>query len=347
MTPRRLPTAVIGFGKMASGYALDPMMARYYPYATHAQVLAQHGAFDWRAVVDPNPQAQASARTQWSVPCVAATVSDLGEVASEIEVAVLATPPETRLSLLECLPGLKAILVEKPLGVDAGSTRSFLDACSARGILVQVNIWRRADETFRALAAGSLYAQIGQPQAASIFYGNGLLNNGTHMVDFARMLFGEVESVQRIGSAPPLVEGPLPGDTNPAFALGFASGFCANVLPLRFADYRENGLIVWGRRGRLDILNEGLTLARYPLQANRAMSGEREIAADCPELIPSTVGVALRQMYTNLAQALAGTAALYSSGASAWATSQVVEAVHQAPLSGERIAINRRGPHAP
>lgn len=347
MTHRRLPTALIGFGKMASGYASDPLMARYYPYSTHAQVLAQHEAFEWRAVVDPNPQARTSARSGWSVPCVAATVSGLGEVASGIEVAVLATPPDTRLSLLDSLPNVKAILVEKPLGVDASGSRSFLGACHARGILVQVNIWRRADETFRALAAGGLHERIGQPQAASILYGNGLLNNGTHMVDFARMLFGEVESVQCVGAAAAQVEGPLPGDANPAFALNFSSGLCANFLPLRFADYRENGLLVWGRRGRLDILNEGLTLAHYPLRPNRAMSGEREIAADCPQVIPSTVGVALRHMYTNLAQTLAGTAALHSSGASAWATSQVVEAVRQAPLSGERVALTRGGLNAP
>jgi predicted dehydrogenase len=68
MSVKRLRTVVIGFGRVASGYAKDPVMARHYPYATHAQVLAAHPGFSWDAVVDTDGEALAAARAEWKIP---------------------------------------------------------------------------------------------------------------------------------------------------------------------------------------------------------------------------------------------------------------------------------------
>ena len=311
-------TALLGFGRMASGYALDAAMARHYRYATHAQVLAAHPRFDWCATIDPAETARAHARDHWRVDA-AADIAALGARATDIEVAVLSTPPDQRLAIIEQLPRLRAVLVEKPLGTSLEAARLFLETCARRGIQVQVNLWRRADRQFRALAAGQLRELIGAPQSVCIYYGNGLLNNGIHMIDFARMLFGEVADVQRIGTMPGFREGPIEGDCNAPFALAMRAGPDVLFQPLRFARYRENGMIAWGDRGRLDLLNEGLTLLHYPAAANRAMSGESEVSSDAPRALPSTVGEALYDMYDNLAAALDGRAALVSPGDSALA----------------------------
>ena len=69
-----------------------------------------------------------------------------------------------------------------------------------RNLLVQVNLLRRADECFRELAAGRMVELIGRLQAAQGLYGNGLINNGTHMVDLVRMLFGEVEEAKAVNA---------------------------------------------------------------------------------------------------------------------------------------------------
>mgnify|MGYP001412936739 CR=1 FL=1 len=55
---------------------------------------------------------------------------------------------------------------------------------------VLVNYWRRADRLFQALAAGGLTEHVGSPQAVFGLYGNGLVNNGGHLIDFLRMLLG-------------------------------------------------------------------------------------------------------------------------------------------------------------
>lgn len=343
---RRSSAAIVGFGRMGRGYAADPVMARHYRYAAHAQVLAEHPAFDWRAVVDPDPAALAEAQGDWRVPAVAADAVALGAEAAGIEVAVLATAPDARLGVLDAFPALRAVLVEKPLGTTLEAAREFLEACAARDVMVAVNIWRRTDEVMRRLAAGELEQRIGALQGGIALYGNGLHNNGTHMVDMVRMLCGEVVGAALLGGDTGFAEGPIPGDRNPRFALDLAGGATIAFQPVRFADYRENGLILWGTRGRFEVMNEGLSNAFYSRQPNRAMQGEREVAFDAPERLASSVGTALYAMYDNIAQALdAGNPSLLAStGYSALETARIVEAVASLTLERRTAALGGAAP---
>lgn len=336
---RPLRTAVVGFGKMSSTYANDPLMAKHYRFATHAQVLLAHPHFEWLAVVDPAVSAKEDAKNHWQVPVVSSTVNDLGPVAKTIDVVVLATPPDSRQSILEGFPNVQAVLVEKPLGRTLQESIDFLSYCKQRHIRVQVNLWRRADRQFRHLATEGLQALIGSVQIAQGIYGNGLLNNGIHLIDFIRMLFGDVAFVEPLGQQMPFVEGPIVGDINAGFILGMTNGLSIPIQAIRFSHYREVGLSLWGETGQLAILNEGLTLSHRLRQANRAMLGEYELAFDHTLLLPSTVGDALYEMYDNLAQAMNENTPLCSPGYSALQSTRVVTAVQEALHKREGVAL--------
>lgn len=316
-----LRTVLVGHGRIGGRYADDPVLARHYEFATHAQALSAHPAYAWDAVVDPCEQALAAARERWHVTHTARTLEELRE-RYEPEVAVLATPPGERLEAVEALPALRGVLVEKPLAGSLGDAERFVAACAERGLPAQVNLWRRADTTFRGLAAGGLERLIGRPQAVFGVYGNGLLNNGTHLVDFIRMLVGEIEEARAFGRPEP-VPG-FPADVHLPVLLRLAGGVSANLQPLAFAHYRENGLDIWGERGRLSILQEGLDITVHPRAENRALQGEFEIASDRPQALPSTVGRALYEVYDNLAAAVAWGAELVSPASSALRTEAVV-----------------------
>ena len=332
MTSAPLPTVLVGLGRVGVGYADDPVMAKTIRYAAHAQVLAEHPAFDWKAAVDPSEEARARATARWPMPFTAATSDALAQDYSP-EVAVLATPPEARLSSLEALPTVRAVMVEKPLGRTAAEAEEFLALCAERSIVVQVNLWRRGDEQFRALAAGRMRAEIGDPQAVFGVYGNGLVNNGTHMVDLVRMLIGEFETVHALpGLARPVVGqkvGAIGGDLNVPFAAQLTGGAALAFLPLDFRSYREVGIDVWGTTARMAILHEGLTVSIYPRAENRQAAGEHEVASDKPVQLPSTIGHAMYHLYTNLAGGLTGSEELWSPGAGGLRTEQVIEAVRR------------------
>ncbi|PIW29051.1 MAG: hypothetical protein COW30_05975 [Rhodospirillales bacterium CG15_BIG_FIL_POST_REV_8_21_14_020_66_15] len=337
-----LRALIVGFGQVASGLSNDPRMAAHFKYASHASVLADHPAFDWQGVVDSNTAALDNARNTWKVPLCG---TDLGRMAAEVrpEIAVLATPPGGRADMIDRMPDLKAVLVEKPLDApgENGDGARLAAIAAERGIPVIVNYWRRSDRLFRNLAAGGVAASIGRAQAVSALYGNGLANNGGHLIDFLRMLLGAVVAVQALGPAKPAAAGPLAGDVQLPFALTFAEGFVATVQPLDFAHYREVGMDIWGERGRLTILQEGLVTRTYPMTGNRGLSGEREIDCDTGEVLETTVSDALFRMYDNLADAAVGRAEPWSPLASAAVNERIVDLIlRSAAEGGSRLTVD-------
>tara|TARA_R110001592_G_scaffold161973_1_gene394897 strand:+ start:43365 stop:44390 length:1026 start_codon:yes stop_codon:yes gene_type:complete len=338
-----LRTIIVGFGQVAAGLSNDPRMTAHFKYASHASVLADHPAFDWQGVVDPNAAALDKARTVWQVPHIGADLAAVVD-ATQPEIAVLATPPGGRAEMIEAMPDLKAVLVEKPLarpGDDGADSARMASICAERGIPVLVNYWRRADRLFQDLAARSLAARIGGVQAVLGLYGNGIANNGGHLVDFLRMLLGEVTAVQALGPARLAHGAPLASDRHVAFALTFASGAVATVQPLDFTQYREVGLDIWGETGRLSILQEGLVTQIFPLAENRGLSGEKEIASDAGEILETTVSDAFYRMYDNLAGVAEGRAVPWSPLASALVNERVLGLVlRSAAEGGTRLSLD-------
>jgi predicted dehydrogenase len=327
----RLATALFGVGRIGAGYAADARMSRHYRYSSHAQVLRDHPGFDWRVAVDLDASALEAARTHWSIP---ETAMDIGEIAdpASIEVAVLAVPPAARAAIIESLPRLKAVLVEKPLGETPGQAQAFLELCERRLIVVQVNLYRRADAFTNELAAGGLAARIGEVRCVTGFYGNGLVNNGTHMIDLVRMLVGEISEARGLPANS--------GRDNPLAILTAGAGVPVVLMPLDFAHFRENGLQVAGSRGRFDILLEGLWNAAIPVAPCRYAEGENELALDQAVMLPATVGQALWVVYDDLYSHLATGTALKSPGRSALKTARVVDSVMRSlATGGSRIAV--------
>ncbi len=332
----RLRTVLIGFGKVGAAFAEDPVMAKYYPYASHAQVLRDHPCFQWEAVVDPSQEALKSASEGWHVPITKGSLEEI-LTRENIDVAIFATPPDSRLSFIDKLPRVRAILVEKPIARTLEESMAFLQKCKERNILVQVNFWRRADETFRKLADGWLEELIGIPQIVFGIYGNGLLNNGSHMIDFVRMLLGDIEAVQSFGTDSAYPAGPIRGDKNIHFNLYMKKSAVVTMHAVRFEHYRENGLDIWGQRGRLSIMLEGLCIYLFAKDNNRAMEGEWEVSFDKPQPILSTVGYAFYHVYSNLADAVNKGDSLWSSGESALKTFYVIQAILDSVRAGGAV----------
>jgi len=329
-----LRTIVVGFGRVAGGRRRDGKRAGHFTYANHAQVLAKHPAFDWLGVVDPSEQAQSQARDAWKVPHVGA---DLSAVAARVrpEVAVIAAPPgKARADTVQQLPDLKAVLVERPLGVGNQQGQAFVDFCRKRGVKVMVNYWRRGDKLYRELAAGGVTDRIGRPQAVFATYGDGLYNNGSQLVDFIQMLLGEVATVQTLDQPMPVESTPLAEDWKAIFALTLTSGATVMVQPLDYTFYREVGLDIWGEHGRLAFYQESLGVVFYPVTDNRSVEDAMEIASDKPQALKPTVGRALFNIYDNLADVIAGKAEPWSPGEQALYTEKVLDAVRASAAEG-------------
>lgn len=330
---KQYKTVLVGFGSVAVGIAADQKMARYIKYQTHAQVLVDHPDFDWIAVVDPDPDARRRATDDWGISCVVPSAFEL-PTDLDLDVAVLATRPGVRTEAIEQIQGLKAIIVEKPLGYEFPEAWNFSELCASHDLLAQVNLFRRADQTNRELAGGRFSELVGEVQSANIIYGNGLRNNGIHMIDLVRMLLGEVISVQAIGPSRPIDQPIVRGDSNIAASLTLESGAIVTMQVLDFDFYRDVMIDIWGQKGRLEIYQEGLFLRHSPLNAHRALEGVMETTIDEPASLTSHSGTAYYALYDNLADALDGKAELCSPIQNAIRDEMIVDAVFRSAATG-------------
>ncbi len=331
-----LKTVIVGFGGVARGFADDPLMTKWFPCATHAQALRDRPEFELIGVVDPNADARAAAERDWRVPAVA----DVAAAAKAFDpnVLVLAAPPGARTEALAAFPNVKGVMAEKPLhGADG---EKLVALAAERRIPLQVHFWRRGDPTHREMAAGGLVETVGEPQAVFGLYGNGLANNGSHLIDAARYLLGEPVSVQAMAPAVDCPGAPIAGDRHVPFALGFRGGFAAAMQPLDFRRYREVALDVWGSMGRVAFQQESLAVRTYPVALNRGLTDAFEIDTDKPTELPCRVGESLLALYENLADAIQGGATLWSDGANALRTDRIVATVlKSADEGGRRIEL--------
>ena len=293
-------------------------MARTYAWATHAQVLYDHADVAWIGAIDRNVSALEALQAKYDLEWTA-TSAQRG--ACQADIVVLATPPGERLADLSAFRGVRGVVVEKPLGRNLEEAEAFADYCSDRNISVQVNYWRRSDRLFKSLAQGELEQTIGEIQFINGVFCNGFRNNAPHLVDFVRMLGGEIVEVRSLSSG--VTEGIA------AIALKLKTGVVATLHNVDAQRYRENGLDIWGRDGRLSLLVEGLVNRLELRQESRATVGDYEIAVDGSRLMPTTAGTALYDLWVNFLSHLEVGSPLDSPLHSALITERVLAAVEQ------------------
>lgn len=292
-----------GFGMVAAGNADDPIMGKSYRYSCHMQAIRDHPSFELSAVVDPSEAARELAKVRWGIKHVFDCPENLPEELIG-DVLVLAVPPAARQSWFPYLNRFNAIVAEKPLGSIEKDTQRFAEVCRMLGKPVQIHFWRRFVSAFQTLKGGQLEELIGEPAHVQIVYGNGLRNNGIHLLDFLRWLFGEVVSIYVLDSAKWKSSFPLEGDRNLSVFMKTAVGLPVYLYPVDFANYRENAIIIGGATGELAILNDCRVIRYIPSRPNKGLSANRELAYDEAQFLNCDYDTALYGLYDNLGEAL-------------------------------------------
>ena len=332
-------TILIGFGNIASGYANDTVMNRFFEYSTHIQVLKNHPNFDLKTVVDKDEKLIQEAKNIWGIEEVTDDINKI-ENPSEFEIAVIAIPPKGRFAIIKKLTNLKAIILEKPIAENINEAKKIIEICKKRNILVQVNFLRRFDEKI-LLNLRNFHQHVGDLQAAFGLYGNGLKNNGSHLIDWARMFLGEVIWVQTIADGKSLNEGPLNNDLNVPFLLGFKNDNILMVQKLEFKFYREILLDFWGEKGRLLFTQEGLISSNLRTTKHRYSRNDFEISSDQHDFKLMGQSDAMYNMFSNLSEAIFSNVALRSDLNNAFIVMKIINNIEKSfSKNDEKIFIN-------
>jgi predicted dehydrogenase len=234
--------AVIGCG------AIGASTADTHPdvgVLTHAAAYAACPDTELVAVCDTDPQRARAAAERWG----AAPHTDPAKLRG-CELISVCTPDATHADLVELAldaPGVRAILAEKPLALDAAAARALAARARERAVVLAVNYTRRFAPLFR-----SLRGRVGPLQHVSGVYVKGLFHNGTHWLDLLRLLAGEPVAVRgwdRLGEGGP--------DPSLDAELTLANGAGARLAALDTRRFTAFEMDLVGEHGRVRIAESG------------------------------------------------------------------------------------------
>ena len=323
--------AVIGCGLIGSQFSERAMGLGVY---SHAEAYHVSPDFDLAAVCDPDASRLDQCARRWKVRGAYTEAADL--LARERpEVVSICSPDPTHYQLaLMALdsPGLKALFMEKPLALELGQTPQIVARAEARGVVLAVNYLRRYSPAFQEVRRRIRSGGLGRLQAVGGFYTKGIRHNGTHWLDLARWLVGEVESVQAWDSLGEAAEDPTVD-----LRLKFKDGPAGWLQGCRAGAYSVFELDILGEAGRLRLVDAQQVFELQRVGESAFYQGYRTLQP--PEMIEARLKDLLLLAVEDLAACLneEGREPLCS-GRDALAALAIAEAAAEAARGGREIS---------
>lgn len=182
----------------------------------------------------------------------------------EVGAVYIATPPSQHEShALMAIAAGKAVLVEKPLAMDAAAAARIADAAQAAGVFCMEAMWTRFQPLIGEIRARISKGEIGEvrqfhgafciadiPDPAASLYdpargGGALMHRGIYALSLARHLLGPVAVLQAMARI-----GATGVDEDCALTLRHAGG-ALSILRASLSTNGPNGMVIQGTRGTI------------------------------------------------------------------------------------------------
>ena len=272
MDKNKLRVAVIGCGNIG---AEEENYSREVRPGTHAAAFAVNKDVSLVAFVDVNEKKLRAAGRRFSgVKLYTDAETMFREMAPDI--VSIATPTKYHAEQVSLAAGfgVPVILCEKPIAYFERDAKMMLDACRRGGSQLFVNHQRHFDGILRKWSKKVEDGILGPVFQANAYYYNGLMNNGTHLVDLIRIFLGDPVSLWgKYNNQTSSKE----GDPNIDGVLFFKSGAMVTVQSLR-KNFDYFGLDIFGDKGRLTIGDLGFTVKYQKKIPSRKYRGYFELS---------------------------------------------------------------------
>jgi predicted dehydrogenase len=179
---------------------------------------------------------------------------------------------------------VRAVLSEKPLTLDVAQAHEIVEQARRRDVRLAVNYTRRYSRRYLELREFVSLGKIGKIHTVSGYYTKGIIHNGTHWIDLARFVLGDIVGVLGFGSQG---DGGLDPTLDALFT--FSSGAKGYLLGCSWADeisFFEMDLL--GDLGRVLITDSGQSISFYELAKSPHYAGykifrkTREVDGELP-----------------------------------------------------------------
>jgi predicted dehydrogenase len=256
----RYRALVVGCGRIAGGYnaSRDDELV-----LTHALAYLRHPQFEIGACVDPDIDARAAFSERWGPIPQFATLDEALSSGGGFAIASVCVPTEAHIGVLARLlaSDVRMVFAEKPLGGDPVRARAIMQAYESAGKTLAVAYLRRWDPTMSQLRREISEGEWGQLRAATVLYGRGAVNNGSHAVDLLAYLTGQSISIANVAKR---IDDGMPGDPTIDATLMTQSGAAIHLVGLDGRDSATFELTLAFERGLIALEEGGMWVARRP-----------------------------------------------------------------------------------
>ena len=268
---RPLRAALIGCGNIASRLSSDAGTVGVY---THAEAYKTCAETELVALCDLDDAALQECGERWQV---AARYRDARQLLDEVrpEIVSICTPDATHyeLALLALgAPGVRGVLIEKPLALDLAEARELAALAAERKMTVAVNHSRRYAASHQALREDLRTGRLGRIQSVGGIYTKGVLHNGTHWFDLLRFLVGEIVSARGFRRAGDMAEDPTLDAV-----LELESGGWAHLQGCDADCFSIFEMDIVGTSGRVRVVDSGHTFERSEAAEDARYAGYRSL----------------------------------------------------------------------
>jgi len=263
---------IIGAGRIGCGFDAPDS-----PYVlTHAHAITKNSRATLAAIADIDRARGEKEATRWNTRFF----SDVDEMFEAVrpDIVVIATPDETHARMLEHVAAKnpKLIILEKPVAATAEDLRRLRERDIS--IPVVVNFRRRFDAAVTDVAERLARGEFGAVISASAIYDRGILHNASHMLDLARLFFGEMKHASPSGlladfsGGAPSVSGFAVFERCPEFFLMHGDGRAYSFMEFDMIAHKQ----------RIRFVDDGFTVETQGVVSDPMFPGFRTLGkAEC------------------------------------------------------------------
>lgn len=265
-----MKAGLVGCGRIGCEFDEDADRVGIYTHA--AAYRAAEGVTLW-AIADPDPAKLANCGERYGIPPERRYADAARMLAHEpLDLLSIAAPDRWHASLAQlaaAAPGLRGLLIEKPLALALGDGRAVLDQLQARGLAVVVNYSRRFCSSHAKVKAALAEGRLGRIQQVTGYYGKGVKHNGGHWLDLLRYLLGPLASVQ----AWPGQASGYEGDPTPDLRISLACGVAASLQGTDHQRYSLFEMDIVAEQGRVRLGESGHRIEWYAVAESPYYAG--------------------------------------------------------------------------
>lgn len=272
---QKYSAVIIGTGRIASGF--DSPHSKHV--LSHAHAIMKHPRLNLVGMMDVNTVVGKKEARKWKTNFYRSIDSMLTTLKPDI--VVIATPDSTHVEILSQVLRThpRLIICEKPIVTKRQEIANVRKEVSHYDVPVIVNFRRRFDPVVQAVREALVSGAYGKVISAHGIYTKGILHNGSHMIDLARCLFGEMKNfathfkVNDFPSGAPSVGGIATFDRCPQFYLMTADERAFSIFELEIITEKK----------RLRFVDEGLSLVSQDVIPDPMYRGYRILSKPKPQ----------------------------------------------------------------